>query len=109
MFASEYSWMCSAGVELRNSSKSLRSPAISSSEALSVASLAAMLSIAAHISIISMICFLVLRTMNTPRRGKVRRNPSCSSSVIASRIGVRLTPSAYDSWRSSSRISSRRA
>ena len=28
------------------------------------------------------------------RRGTVRRNPSCSSSVIASRIGVRLTPSA---------------
>ena len=33
-----------------------------------------------------------LRTV--PRRGTVRRNPSCSSSVIASRIGVRLTPSA---------------
>ena len=47
-----------------------------------------MLSSAAHISIISTICFLVLRTMKTPRRGTVRRKPSCSSSVIASRIGV---------------------
>ena len=54
-----------------------------------------MLSSAAHISIISTICFLVLRMMKTPRRGTVRRNPSCSSSVIASRIGVRLTPSAW--------------
>ena len=54
-----------------------------------------MLSSAAHISIISMICFLVLRTMKTPRRGTVRRKPSCSSSVIASRIGVRDTPSAW--------------
>ena len=51
-----------------------------------------MLSSAAHISIISMICFLVLRTMKMPRRGSVRRKPSCSSSVIASRIGVRDTP-----------------
>ena len=62
---------------------------MSSSDALSVASRAAMLSSAAHISIISMICFLVLRTMKMPRRGTVRRKPSCSSSVIASRIGVR--------------------
>ena len=44
-----------------------------------------------------------LRTL--PRRGRVRRKPSCSSSVIASRIGVRLTPNACESWRSSSRIS----
>ena len=68
---------------------------MSSSEAFSVASRAAMLSSAAHISIISMICFLVLRTMKMPRRGTVRRKPSCSSSVIASRIGVRETPSAW--------------
>ena len=66
-----------------------------------------MLSSAAHISIISMICFFVLRTMKMPRRGTVRRKPSCSSSVIASRIGVRDTPSACDSCRSSRRISSR--
>ncbi len=65
-----------------------------------------MLSIAAHISIISMICFLVLRTMKMPRRGSVRRKPSCSSSVIASRIGVRDTPSACESCFSSRRISS---
>ena len=45
-----------------------------------------------------------LRTV--PRRGTVRRKPSCSSSVIASRIGVRDTPSACDSCRSSRRISS---
>ena len=45
-----------------------------------------------------------LRTV--PRRGTVRRNPSCSSSVIASRIGVRETPRARLSWRSSRRISS---
>ena len=31
-----------------------------------------------------------------PRRGRVRTKPSCSSSVIASRIGVRLTPSPSD-------------
>ena len=106
MFASEYSSMCSAGVALRNSSNIVRRLAISSSDALSVASRAAMLSSAAHISIISMICFFVLRTMKMPRRGTVRRKPSCSSSVIASRIGVRDTPSACDSWRSSRRISS---
>ncbi len=33
------------------------------------------------------------------------REASCSSSVIASRIGVRLTPSSCDSCRSSRRIS----
>ena len=86
--------MCSAGVALRNSSNIVRSAAMSSSDACSVASRAAMLSSAAHISIISMICFFVLRTMKPPRRGTVRRKPSCSSSVIASRIGVRETPSA---------------
>ena len=68
---------------------------MSASDACSVASRAAMLSSAAHISIISMICFFVLRTMNPPRRGTVRRKPSCSSSDIASRIGVRETPSAW--------------
>ena len=78
---------------------------MSASDAFTVASRAAMLSSAAHISIISTICFFVLRTMNTPRRGTVRRKPSCSSTVIASRIGVRDTPSDSDSWRSSSRIS----
>ncbi len=65
-----------------------------------------MLSSAAHTSIISMICFFVLRTMKPPRRGTVRRNPSCSRSDIASRIGVRETPSAWLNWRSSRRISS---
>ena len=40
-----------------------------------------------------------------PRRGRVRTKPSCSSKVIASRIGVRLTPSPSESRRSSSRIS----
>ena len=79
---------------------------MSASDALIVARRAAMLSSAAHISIISMICFFVLRTMKMPRRGSVRRKPSCSRSVIASRIGVRDTPSACDSWRSSRRISS---
>ena len=44
-----------------------------------------------------------------PRRGRVRTNPSCSSRVIASRIGVRLTPRSADSARSSSRISSGRS
>ena len=43
-----------------------------SSDALIVASLAAMLSSAAQTSMISMICFLVFLTMNTPRRGSVR-------------------------------------
>ena len=75
------------------------------SVAFTVASRAAMLSIAAHISIISMIWRFVLRMMKMPRRGTVRRNPSCSSSVIASRIGVRDTPSDRESWRSSRRSS----
>ena len=39
----------------------------------------------------------VLRTTKMPRRGRVRTKPSCSSNVIASRIGVRLTPSPSDS------------
>jgi hypothetical protein len=71
-----------------------RSAPMLSSDAFTVASLAAMLSSAAQTSMISMISFFVFLTMKTPRRGTVRRKPSCWSSVIASRIGVRLTPSA---------------
>src|SRR6185312_16629017 len=46
MFASEYSLMCSAGVDVRNSSNIRRSEPISASEAFTVASRAAMLSTA---------------------------------------------------------------
>ena len=60
---------------------------------------------AAQTVIISMISALVLRTTKMPRRGMERMKPSCSSSAMASRTGVRLTPSASQSWRSSRRIS----
>jgi hypothetical protein len=50
-----------------------------SSDALIVASLAAMLSSAAQTSMISMNLFLGFLTMKMPRRGTVRRKPSCSS------------------------------
>ena len=43
-----------------------------------------------------------------PRRGTARTKPSCSSTLRASRIGVRLTPRSWESWRSSRRISPRR-
>jgi hypothetical protein len=64
-----------------------------------------MLSSAAQTVIISTTSFFVLRTTKMPRRGTDRTKPSCSSSVMASRIGVRLTPRSSDSWRSSRRIS----
>ncbi|MCY1236659.1 hypothetical protein D9M72_493250 [compost metagenome] len=63
ILASEYSSICSAGVESRKLSNMLRSCAISASVAFSVASRAAMLSSAAHIWIISTISRLVLRMM----------------------------------------------
>ncbi len=62
-----------------------------------------MLSSAAHTWIISMISRLDLRTMKMPRRGTVLTKPSCSRMDSASRTGVRLTPSALTSSRSSSR------
>ncbi len=65
---------------------------------------AAMLSSAAQAWIISTISRLVFLTTRMPRRGTVRRNPSCSSIATASRIGVRLTPSLSDNSRSSSMI-----
>ena len=103
MLASEYSPMCSEGGEFWNSSNRCRSLAISASGACSVARRADMLSSAAHIWIISMISRLDLRMMKMPRRGTVRMKPSCSRIDSASRIGVRLTPSAVISSRSSSR------
>src|ERR1039458_7310364 len=47
----------------------------------------------------------IVEDRKRPRRGTVRRNPSCSRIESASRTGVRLTPRAFISWRSSRRNS----
>ena len=107
MFVSEYaSIFARSGLSSKVANIFLSSP-ISPSLALVVIRRAAMPSRAAQTVIISRISRLVLRTTNTPRRCLTRTKPSCSNRVIASRIGVRLTPRSIDNWRSSRRNSSR--
>ena len=91
---------------MSNVANMFRNVAISASVAFCVISRAAMLSSAAQTVIISRISFFDLRTTKAPRRGYTLTNPSCSNRVMASRMGVRLTPNSSESCRSSSRVSS---